>query len=121
MLRQVFPRRQEVVCQVRRDPETDWQGSTKDAAASALPRREEVVCQVRRDPRPGGIHGDRCFRHTEHVPTIELLGDTVDDLDTLVQMALYWLRQNDPEDPEWIEKYVIYIGMMVCCHTLAPP
>ena len=27
-------------------------------------------------------------------------------------MALYWLRQNDPEDPEWVEKYVIYIGMM---------
>ena len=28
------------------------------------------------------------------------------------KMALYWLRQNDPEDPEWIEKHVIYIGMM---------
>jgi hypothetical protein len=27
-------------------------------------------------------------------------------------MALYWLRQNDPSDPKWIEKYVIYIGMM---------
>ena len=71
---------------------------------------------MRRDPRPteGGIHGDRCFRHTEHVPTIELLGDTVDNLDILVKMAPYWLRQNDPEDPEWVEKYVIYIhvGMM---------
>ena len=30
----------------------------------------------------------------------------------MVEMALYWLRQNDPSDPKWIETYVIYIGMM---------
>ena len=29
-----------------------------------------------------------------------------------MQEALYWLRQNGPEDPEWIEKYVLYIGLM---------
>jgi hypothetical protein len=63
-------------------------------------------------PAQAGIHEDRCYKHTAHVPTIELLDDTVDDLRILVEMALYWLRQNDPSDPKWIEKYVIYIGMM---------
>ena len=63
-------------------------------------------------PAQGGIHGDRCYKHTSRALTIELLGDTVDNLDTLVKMTLYWLRQDDPTDPEWIEKYVVYIGLM---------
>ena len=29
-----------------------------------------------------------------------------------MKTALYWLRQNDPTDPEWIQQYVLYIGMM---------
>jgi hypothetical protein len=75
-----------------------------------VPRPLFVKCNE--TPSQGGIHGDRCYKHTAHVPTIELLGDTIDNVDSPVKMALYWLRQNDSEDPEWIEKYVIYIGMM---------
>ena len=63
-------------------------------------------------PAQLGIHGDRCFRHTQHVPTIELLGDTVDNVDTLVEVALCWLRQNGPTNPEWVEQCVVYIEMM---------
>ena len=72
----------------------------------------EMCVKCGETPRRGGIHGDRCFKHTEHAPTNELLDDTVDNLDILVKMARYWLRQNDPTDPEWIQKYVLYIGLM---------
>ena len=54
----------------------------------AAPAVRKLCVKCNETPSQGGIHGDRCFRHTEYVPTIELLGDTVDNVDALVKMAL---------------------------------
>ena len=86
--------------------------TTSGCCVKCSPAVKPLCVKCGKTPAQGGVHGDRCFRHTEHAPTIELLGDAVDNVDALVKMALHWLRQNDPEDPEWIEKHGIYIGMM---------
>ena len=78
-------------------------------ACSTAPKTMCSQCHL--TPARNGIHGDRCCRCTLHVPTIQLLDDTVDSLDILIEEAAHWLRKNDPTDGEWIQKYVCYIMM----------
>ena len=70
-----------------------------------------LECPYGITPARGGLHGDRCIKHTLRVPSIQLLDDTVDSLTILVGEAAYWLRQNNPADPEWIQKYVLHIAV----------
>ena len=77
---------------------------------------EEDVRQLRHIINSGTRRcaGDRCFRHTLHVPTVQLLDDTDDSLAIIIEHAAYWLHQNGPEDPMCpivpiIPKYVLYI------------
>ena len=94
--------------ETRAQPDSQHQGCC--SKCSSAPKKMCIKCNE--TPAQNGIHGDHCYRCTLHVPTIEILSDTVDNLGILMGMAAYWLQQNDPADPEWIQKCVLYIGMM---------